>query len=1090
MRSQLIFLFLLLFSFGVFAQDVNNLAVDATVKDMDGGRLQNAMIILIQDGAEVNKVSTGKNGRFDLYLDFGHEYIIEIKKSGYVSKKLSVNTHNVPEDEQAWGYEFGGFIIDLYQFIPGIDFSVFDKPVGKVYYDDGISNFQYDREYAKILKEETKELEKEFEAKKELDDKLKEQREEEYNLAIRDAEAAIRDGDLETAKENLLAAQGMKPDSREVAQRISEVNNQITQKNNNQNQYNNSISAADKLFNDEKYSEAISAYRQAIGIKGTDDYAEKKIVEAEVILKEAEELALLESQNNKVNDQYNSLIASADAAFNSGKYKDAQGFYSNALNIKPDESYPEEQLSRITKELAKIAADEKEQQAKSELEAKYKAEIDKATTALNGGNLENAKALFTSASALKPSEELPKIKLKEIEGLISSKEAEAKQAESEKELKAQYDALISSADNAMKLSKYQIAIDNYSSALLVMPKESYPKDRIKVAESLLKEQAEKEAEMEAIVEKQKLFEQTITDAKGYMDTEDYDKAIAKYKEAQKLNAASVIPEQQIKIAEGLIAEKEAEKASKQKVDELNQLYNDAIAKADKLLEDEKLEQAKQGYLQALALKVDEKYPTDQISIIEAKQTELAAKELADNEKENLRRRAEDWVKKADEAFSNKELSIAETAYLKSLELVPNQEYALSQIEKIKVFVAKEQEIKNALESKQKEEDEFAALIAKSDDLFNAGLYAQARDGYELALKQKPSEHADARIQEIIKKLQGAEAEKEALAKQKKLQEAYDLAITEADNLFKVEKLEEARARYSQAANMKSEQTYPKDRMNEIDKLILAKQKSKELADKQAAEAKVLSENESRYQSKLTEADRFFKSRDFDVAIEKYNEALQIKENEPYPKTQLETINRMIKESLQLEQAKKDKKAKYDQLIADGDAAFAQRNWELASAKYTSAQSVFASEPYPASRLKEIKRLKAEFEEAQKKEKFEEAIRKADQFFQNKQYESAKSSYLKALSYYSDASYPSERLNTIEKLLADLDQDEREKVIDKERKIIEEQYDEGRSKITLRRVIIGETEDVYKRVIHSWGGKYYFLNDRPISEFVWNKETAP
>jgi tetratricopeptide (TPR) repeat protein len=1090
MRSLLLFLFLTALSSVSISQDVNNLAVDATVKDMNGGRLQNAVIILVQDGAEINKVSTGKNGRFDLYLDFGHEYIIEIKKSGYVSKKLSVNTHNVPEDEQAWGYEFGGFIIDLYQNLPGIDFSVFDKPVGKVYYDDAISNFQYDREYAKIIKEETKELNEEFEAKKDLEERLQEQREEEYRMALRDAEAAIKDGDLEMAKENLLAAQGMKPEAKEVAQRISEVNNQITQKKNNEAQYNNTIAEADKLFNDESYTEALSAYRQAEAIAGSDSYASGKINEVEEKIKEQEELALINEQNKRIDEQYSSLIASADEAFNAGKYSDAKSFYNNALTVKTDESYPQEKLRQIETQLADLQSEEQEKQARLQLDAKYKAEIDRANTALAGGNLVNAKTLYTSASDLKPDEELPKTKLREIEDLIAQQESASEEAEKQKELRAKYDSFISSADKAMKSFNYQEAIEDYKSALALKEDETYPKDKIKIAEGRIEENAAKEVEKQAIVEKQALFEQTMVEAKGYMDTEDYDKAIAKYKAAQKLDSSSDLPEQQIKIAEGLLSDKASELANAKKTADLEQLYDNAILKADELLEKGNLDQSKQEYMQALALKAGEKYPTDQIAVIDAKIAKQEAAELAENEKENLRRRADDWIIKADEAFEERELSIAETAYLKSLALVPNQEYALAQLERIRVFVAEEQEEKNALEAIQKEVDEFAALIAKSDDLFDSGLYEQARSGYEQALSKKPSDHAESRIETIIQKLQEAEATKQALEQQQKLQAEYDLAITEADNLFKIDKLTEARARYNEAASLKSNQAYPKDKIAEIDKLIAAKQKSQEFAEKQAAEARLQAEIDAKYQSKLSEGDKFFKSRDFDIASAKYKEALTIKADEAYPKTQLETINRMIAESLQLEQAKKDKKDKYDQLIAQGDKAFASKDWDIASSKYSSAQAVFSSEPYPSSRLKEIKRLKAEFEEAQKKERYEQAITKADQFFQNKQYESAKSSYQKALSFYAEESYPSERLNTIEKILADLDQDEREKVIDKERKIIEEQYDEGRSKITLRRVIVGETEDVYKRVIHSWGGKYFFLNDRPISEFIWNKETAP
>ena len=89
-------------------QDANNLALDATVKDQSGGKLTGVDVTLMQDGVLVTKVKTGKNGRFDLLLDFDHEYIIEASKGGYVSKKMYVNTRNVPEDEQLWGYEYGG----------------------------------------------------------------------------------------------------------------------------------------------------------------------------------------------------------------------------------------------------------------------------------------------------------------------------------------------------------------------------------------------------------------------------------------------------------------------------------------------------------------------------------------------------------------------------------------------------------------------------------------------------------------------------------------------------------------------------------------------------------------------------------------------------------------------------------------------------------------------------------------------------------------------------------------------------------------------------------------------------------------------
>jgi len=55
-------------------------------------------------------------------------------------------------------------------------------------------------------------------------------------------------------------------------------------------------------------------------------------------------------------------------------------------------------------------------------------------------------------------------------------------------------------------------------------------------------------------------------------------------------------------------------------------------------------------------------------------------------------------------------------------------------------------------------------------------------------------------------------------------------------------------------------------------------------------------------------------------------------------------------------------------------------------------------------------------------------------------------------------------------------------------MVEENYDEGNAKVTIRKVTIGDRTEIYKRVVHSWGGKYYFFNDLPISELIWNRDS--
>ncbi|MDP4686398.1 MAG: hypothetical protein NWS53_05840 [Salibacteraceae bacterium] len=1088
--KKLIILFFLFFCFvHGFTQDVNNLAIDATVKDKEGGRLQSAKVTLIQDGAEVNRVTTGKNGRFDLFLDFGHEYLIEIEKSGFVSKKLYINTHNVPADEQAWGYEFGGFIIDLFKDVQGIDYSILEKPIGKVYYDEVISNFQYDKAYTKEIQEEVKELEKEYESKKELAEKLEAKREEEFLLALRDAEAAIKDGDLQMAKDNLLAAQGMKPSAKEVADKLTQVNNQIAQKSNNSERYATVIKTADALFASSKYGEAIAAYNEAIAIKGTDSYAQDKVKQAEVELKTLEAKSQELSAAEKIDQEYNSMIGKADDAFSKGKYADAKSLYKNAIGIKAGEEYPKDQIIKADQKLAEEAKAEKDRLATQQLDANYQLQIEKADVAFKSGNYTNALSFYKAAQALKSAEKYPSDQIQKIGELQA--EIAAKEASAEAELKvlAEYKKYISDGDNAFVSKNYEAAKKAYESALSLKENEAYPKQKIATIDERLAELKVADAKKEELAAQKKAFDDKINEAKASLDASDYQKSISLYKEAQAINPNSDIPGKQIVVIESLIAEKAKQDAQKEKAKELDVTYATYIADADSKFEAQDFSKAKTLYEQALVIKAKETYPANQISLINQTLKKIESEELAKNEKENLQRRSDDWIKKGDEAFARKELSIAEKSYNEALALIPNQEYPISQIAKINAFVAEEQAAKQEKEVVKAIDDKFMQLISKADDLFKSKLYSDARVSYEEALKIKDDTYAKAQVDKIIEEQKAVEIRSEQAALKEKLDRDYNTAIADADRLLAAKDLEKALTRYSEAASLKPGEQYPKDKIAEINFTFIAQEEEKKKQASAAIAQQKQEELDQTYKKLVSDGDRFKASDDFEVAISKYNEALSLRPTESYPQAQIDAINKLIEQRLANSKAENDKKDKYQKFLKAGDDALSNQLWDLATNSYNSALGVFSSEEYPRNQLKEVVRLKAQFEEADKKTMFDKIVGEADQFFMNKQYESAKSNYQKALSYYSEAKYPIERLNTIEKILADLDQDEREEVIDLEKKIIEEEFDEGRSKVTIRRVIVGETEDVYKRVIHSWGGRYFFLNDRPISEFVWNKETT-
>ncbi|MDA7744852.1 hypothetical protein N8911_02010, partial [bacterium] len=118
--------------------------------------------------------------------------------------------------------------------------------------------------------------------------------------------------------------------------------------------------------------------------------------------------------------------------------------------------------------------------------------------------------------------------------------------------------------------------------------------------------------------------------------------------------------------------------------------------------------------------------------------------------------------------------------------------------------------------------------------------------------------------------------------------------------------------------------------------------------------------------------------------------------------------------------------------------------------------------------------------------FYDAIKEADALFISKDLDESLAKYQEALTYQDDP-HSNARILKI-KELQNVKPEEITSEKDSERLVTEESYKEGNAQVTIRNVSIGGKTDTYKRVVHSWGGKYYFLNDQPISELVWSKNS--
>jgi tetratricopeptide (TPR) repeat protein len=243
-----------------------------------------------------------------------------------------------------------------------------------------------------------------------------------------------------------------------------------------------------------------------------------------------------------------------------------------------------------------------------------------------------------------------------------------------------------------------------------------------------------------------------------------------------------------------------------------------------------------------------------------------------------------------------------------------------------------------------------------------------------------------------KKIQDKLAEAERLGEEQDAE--YNALINEGDKLFRDQDYSSALSKYEEAISIEGKQMeeHPNNRILEISDL-LQKQAEEQLADQQ--------ENEE-YYAAIEEADRLAESKDYKAAISKYEEAIQLNAEEQYPKDQVA--------DLKIELEKIEDQAEYDQLIKRADGFFKQNSLRAAKDMYEDALDIFPNEAYPKEQLAKISgELDAQKEIREKKEKYEAAIAKADELYNQENYSEAIQNYEEAIGYESAATYPSERI---------------------------------------------------------------------------------
>ena len=823
------------------------------------------------------------------------------------------------------------------------------------------------------------------------------------------------------AKAEFEAASKMKPDEVYPKNRVVEINlilYNLEKQKAKDGLYTSQVDKADKLLAQKSYDQARKEYENALATKPDETYPKEKLAEIDRLLADVAAVKAL-------NDRYAAAVAAADKQMAAKSYDQARLGYEEAGNIKPDEIYPKNRIAEVDKLLADIAA------LKS-LDENYKAVIASADNHLLEKSYENARAGYEKASAMKPSEQYPRSKISEIDGILGAmaqqkaleenyaaaiargdklladksyepalaafdeaaklKPAEAyprekteeinkvlADLEKQKSLDAQYASLVAKGDKLLLEKSYAQARAEFVNASGIRPRESYPTDKIAEIDNIL-------AGIAAAKALDDQYAGIIAGADKLFTAKAYEQARTEYQNAATVKASEPYPARKIAEIDKILADIAAAKS-------LDENYLATIASADRHLAEKNWDLAKSDYTKAAGLKPAEKYPAEKISEIDAILAGIAKQKALDDEYAAL-------VEKADKSLADKAYEISKGQYQSALGIRPGEQYPRDKIVEIDKALAELAAIKDR-------DDKYAAFIANGDRLLAGNSYAPARAEFVNASNLKPGESYPR------EKIAGIDATLAAIAAAKELDDKYFGIIEGADKLLASKEYDRAKSEYQNAGALKPGESYPKEKIAEIDRILA-----------EIAALKTLEEN---YRSAVAKGDQLLAAKTYDAARSEYVKASELKPAEQYPGAKIAEIDAVlaaIAKQKALDEA-------YLATIGSADKLLEEKNYGPAKTEFEKASGLKPSEQYPKTKLAEIDKALADAARLKAiDDQYNAAISGADRLLQEKSYDQAKTAYLDAGKVKPAEQYPRDKVREISDILAEI---VRQKVLDEQYK---------------------------------------------------------
>lgn len=1016
-------LFLLCFSSNSYAQDDLNLH-GVIADAMTSAKIEGVKITVMKDGANYESYTTRANGKYEFYLDCGASYKLVFHKDGFVDRSILIDSRNVPEEAIGAGIIMPTdmSMYEITEAMKDMDMSVFEEPIGKASYNPEEQDLSWDfghttkvkadifafiREVEKKQKELDKENSAENKAANALEEKFNEFVEagdvampkKKYQDAVLNYKAALelkvdpavqaKLGDAETKYNDELAAQSLEDDfsaaldagdgfmrTEEYEKAIEQYEAALALKSGesypteqialaqktledqaanmaNQEKFNQLVSDGDGLVTEKKYEDALVPYKEARALLPDNREIIRKIDETELAIKTLADKAERQAE-------YDELVATADAAFQSEDYEAAKASYAQASSVFEDEAYPKDQLAICEAKMNELAN-------AAEMQAKYDKAMAAGSAAMTEQNYTAAITSFEEALTAKSGDPTATAKIEEANGMIAELEAEANK-------QANYDSALAEADELFDAESYVEAKTKYQAAKEIIPEEVYPTEQISKIDKLIAENAELAAADEA-------YNTAMVAGQTAIESTSYAEAITQFQAALAIKVGDKDATQKLEEATTLKQEQDANA-------ELNESYQALIDGADVKFADQDLNGAKTDYQAALELK-NENYPTEQLALIETMIAEMASEAEAAARQEELQAEYDAHMKSGDEALTAKGYDDAITSFTAALSVMPDDAVASTKLEEAEAG-------KQSMMDAAAIEDQYKSKIDEADKLFEGEEYAEAKAKYESAQLLIPGEvYPGEQISIIDVKL--AELAELAAAG-----EAYDNAMAAGETAMESTNYGEAITQFQGALTLRAED---KDATKKLEEATALKQE-------QDANTEL---NES-YQALIDGADMKFADQDLDGAKADYQAALELK-SENYPSDQLALIETMVAEMAnEAEAAAKaeELQAAYDAHIKSGDESLTAKRYDDAITSFTAALKVIPDDAIATVKLEEANAIKQSMMDvAAIDELYQSEIAKADELFEAEDWDAARSGYEAALKLKSEEAYPVGQIEKIE-----------------------------------------------------------------------------